>query len=133
MSIYKYVGPTRLENGYASKAEEAVGKQLDELGIDYQYEPFTISYVVPARKATYKPDFVLPNGIIVEVKAGTIETKDRQKMVLVKEQNPELDIRFVLGRPKGKISPKSKTTYAKWAEDHGFIYAEKKVPKEWLK
>jgi hypothetical protein len=133
MALYTYVGPHRLENGYASKFEETLGKQLDGLEVDYQYEPYTIDYVVPARKAKYKPDFLLPTGILIEAKGWSMETEDRQKMILVRDQHPELDIRFVFEKPNGKIYPKSKTTYAKWAEDHGFIWAEKRIPKEWLK
>lgn len=77
------------------------------------------------------PDFVLPNGIIVEAK-GRLTDHDRKKMVLVKEQNPEFDIRFVFSRPNNPIYKGSKTTYAAWADKHGFIYAKDRIPPTWL-
>ena len=41
-------------------------------------------------------------------------------MILLKEQHPELDIRIVFQDMKKPIYRGSKTTYAKWATDHGF-------------
>jgi hypothetical protein len=87
--------------------------------------------VVPERKAKYTPDFVLPNGIIVETK-GRFVVADRQKHLFVKAQHPELDIRFVFSNSKAKISKTSKTTYADWCTQHGFKYADKEIPNEWL-
>lgn len=132
MSLYKYVGPLRLANGYASKFEQGLAEQLDKAGVEFKYEPYTISYNVPARKSTYKPDFVLPNGILIEAKGGHFEAKDRQKMIYVKESNPHLDIRFVFSKPNTKLYKGSTTTYAKWAEDHGFPWSEKRIPQEWI-
>ena len=31
-----------------------------------------------------------------------------------------------------KISKQSKTTYGMWCEKHGFLYAAKVVPQEWI-
>lgn len=133
MSLYKYVGPKREDNnGFASAGEERLAKDLEERGVEFEYEPYTIPYKVPERKGHYKPDFVLKNNIIIEYKAGVFEAKDRQKMILVKESNPQLDIRFVFGNSKRKLYTGSKTTYAMWCDTHGFPYAEKKVPTEWL-
>ena len=53
-------------------------------------------------------------------------------MILVKQQHPELDIRFVFSNSRQKISKQSKTTYGMWCEKHGFLYADKTVPQEWL-
>jgi hypothetical protein len=44
-----------------------------------------------------------------------------------------LDIRFVFNYSKSRISKKSSTTYAMWCEKHGFQYADKSIPAEWLK
>ena len=59
-------------------------------------------------------------------------SEDRRKMRLVKEQNPELDIRFVFTRSSSKINKGSKTTYADWCSRYGFKYADKLIPEEWL-
>lgn len=120
-----------LKHGYRSGLEDRVAKALKEQGIDPRYEQEQISYTVPARKAKYTPDFRLPNGIFVETK-GRFVVADRQKHLFIKAQHPELDIRFVFSNSKAKISKTSKTTYGMWCEQHGFIYADKEIPKEWL-
>jgi hypothetical protein len=53
--------------------------------------------------------------------------------LLIKEQHPELDIRFVFSNSKTRISKQSKTTYADWCRTKGFQFADKKIPQEWLK
>lgn len=121
-----------IEAAYRSGLEEAVAEQLRQAGVEATYEEVKIPYVTPAKPHKYCPDFQLPNGIFIETK-GRFETADRQKHLLIKEQHPELDIRFVFTRSKQTISKTSKTTYAMWAEKHGFQYADKWVPEAWLK
>ena len=121
-----------IEKGYRSGLEEVVARQLAAAGLDVAYEEERIDYVKPANKARYTPDFVLPNGIIVETK-GRFITEDRQKHLLIKQQHPHLDIRFVFSRSATRISKQSATTYAAWCEKNGFKYADKLVPQEWLK
>jgi hypothetical protein len=87
--------------------------------------------VKPEKKAKYTPDFLLPNGIIVETK-GRFLTEDRQKHLLIQAQHPELDIRFVFSNSRARISKASSTTYAMWCEKHGFRYADKLIPQAWL-
>ena len=48
-------------------------------------------------------------------------------------QHPECDIRFVFANAKNKLYKSSKTTYGDWCNRHGFDWAEKTVPREWLK
>ena len=122
-----------IKNGYRSGLEESVAGQLETNGIDYQYEDKanTIKYIVPAKSHTYLPDFKLPNGIIVETK-GRFVLADRKKHKLIKEQYPDLDIRFVFSNSNTKISKKSKTTYASWCQALGIPYADKQIPQEWL-
>jgi hypothetical protein len=90
-----------------------------------------IEYEVPAKKHKYTPDFTLPNGIRIEAK-GYLTAEDRAKMKRVKASNPFLDIRFVFGRASNKLNKESPTTYAMWAEDNGFKWAEKVIPREWI-
>jgi hypothetical protein len=52
---------------------------------------------------------------------------------MVKQQHPELDIRFVFSNPKAKLYKGSKTTYGKWCEKNGFLYAKETIPIEWIK
>jgi Phage endonuclease I len=119
------------KHGYKSGLEESVSKQIESKGIEVQYESEEVSYTIPATEHTYHPDFRLPNGIIVETK-GRFVIADRKKHLLVKEQNPQLDIRFVFTNSKNKINKKSKTTYGMWCEKNGFKYADKEIPDEWF-
>lgn len=117
--------------GYRSGLEEQVAEQLKGKGIAVAYESVTIPYTKPAKASRYKPDFPMSNGIIIETK-GRFVTADRAKHKLIKEQHPELDIRFVFSNSKSRISKQSKTTYAAWCESNGFRFADKYIPTEWL-
>ena len=116
--------------GYRSGLEVKVAKQLEEAGVKAEYETTKIKYRVEEGH-TYTPDFVLPNGIIVETK-GRFVLDDRKKHLLVKSQHPHLDIRFVFTNSKTKIRKGSPTSYADWCSKNGFTYADKLIPKEWL-
>jgi len=117
--------------GYRSGLEQKVAAEYAALSIPVQYEEDLIRYNVPGRGARYTPDFVQPNGIIVETK-GRFETADRQKHILIKGQHPDLDIRFVFSNPQSRISKTSQTTYAMWCDKHGFLYAARSVPQSWV-
>lgn len=119
-----------LKAGYRSGLEEKVGDQLKKLGIDAGYETIKIKYRVEEDR-TYTPDWILPNGIIVETK-GRFVAADRKKHLLIRKQHPELDIRFVFTNSRARISKTSSTTYAAWCTKHGFLYADKEIPLEWL-
>lgn len=125
-----------LVHGFRSGLEEITAERLRAKGVNPNFETIKIKYIVPAREATYTPDFPLDNGVIVETK-GRFLTKDRQKHLLIKQQHPQLDIRFVFGGSRRKpsdapISKGSKTTYSDWCDKHGFKYADKTIPEEWL-
>lgn len=122
----------RLPNGYRSGLEKRIADDLTSRGTPYRYEKVKVAYVVPERTATYTPDFVLANGIVVEAK-GVFDTQDRQKHLLIKEQHPELDIRFVFSRGSAPIYKGSPTTLSAWCDKHGFKWAEKLIPPEWAK
>ena len=120
-----------IKHGYRSGLEDRISEQLKSLGVPFKYEEFKIKYEVNEVR-TYTPDFELPNGIIVESK-GRFVAADRKKHLLVQRQFPKLDIRFVFSNSKGKISKGSKTSYADWCDKHGYIYADKLIPEEWIK
>jgi hypothetical protein len=124
---------TTSNHGYRSGFEKRVADQLKEAKVSFGYETEKLTYTVPARKATYTPDFFLPNGIIIEAKGRFRTAADRQKLILVKETHPDRDIRLLFQNANLPIYKGSKTTYAAWADTHGFVWAEKKVPNEWLK
>ncbi|MET3601143.1 endodeoxyribonuclease [Martelella mangrovi] len=122
-----------LKYGFRSGLEDKVAAELHEQGIPIRYEDpdEVINYTKPVSYHKYHPDFVLPNGIIVETK-GRFETADRKKHRLIREQHPDKDIRFVFSNSRQRISKTSQTTYAAWCEKYGFKFADKSVPAAWL-
>ncbi|HWL80083.1 MAG TPA: hypothetical protein VNR89_03960 [Roseomonas sp.] len=116
--------------GHRSGLEDRQAERLSDLGVPYEYESIVIPYV--KRPATYRPDFLLlSNGILIETK-GYFLAEDRTKHLLVKEQHPDLDIRFVFSRARNPLRKGSRTTYATWAEKNGFAWAEGDIPQAWI-
>ena len=114
---------------YRSKLEERVADLLDELKITYEYESSKVPYTIQQH---YCPDFILPNHVHLETK-GYWDAKDRRKILAVKKDNPDLDLRMVFQSPYNKISKSSKTTYAKWCERHSIPWCTfHSIPLEWL-
>jgi hypothetical protein len=120
-----------LRAGYRSGLEQDTAKFLKERGVKFTYEQFKIKWVDPKTK-TYTPDFVLENGIIIETK-GRFISPDRAKHLAVRDQYPDLDIRFVFTNSRTKLYKGSKTTYGMWCDKYGFKYADRVIPNAWLK
>ena len=114
---------------FRSGLEEQVAKLLSSLGISYGYETEKLSYTI---EHDYTPDFILPNYTYLEAK-GYWSAADRRKILAVKKDNPEIDLRMVFQSPYNKISKKSKTTYAKWCDKHDIPWKSyHNIPLEWL-
>ena len=114
---------------YRSNLEKDIANLLEGLGVSFQYESEKLSYTI---EHNYTPDFVLPNYVYLEAK-GYWDAKDRRKILAVKKDNPDLDLRMVFQAPYNKISKKSKTTYAQWCERHEIPWcAFHEIPLEWL-
>ena len=80
---------------FKSGLEEKVSDLLCELGVDYEYEGLSLPYTI---KHLYTPDFVLPNGIVLETK-GYWKPEDRRKIRQVVTENPHIDLRMVFQDP----------------------------------
>lgn len=120
--------------GFRSGLEKKVSEQILEAGIKLLYETDKIQFTIPARQAKYTPDFKLPKPggfFFVETK-GIWAVQDRQRHILIRQQLPELDIRFVFSNQNARLYKGSPTTYAAYCEKHGFRYASKVIPDEWL-
>ena len=114
---------------FRSKLEEKVADLLEGLGVSYEYEPEKLSYTI---EHNYTPDFVLPNYIYLETK-GYWDPADRRKVLAVKRDNPDVDLRMVFQSPFNTISKKSKTTYAQWCEKHDIPWTSfHNIPLDWL-
>ena len=115
---------------YRSGLEEAIAHQIESANLPVIYEETTLDYIWPARPSKYTPDFQV-GDIHLEVK-GLFDVQSRHKMLLVKQQHPDLDIRFVFSNANAPIYKGSPTTYAQWCDKHGFPWANRRIPDEWL-
>lgn len=123
-----------IKHGYRSGLEDKLSKQIKTAGLEVHYETDKIKYQVPPRQAKYTPDFRLPKDggfFYVEAK-GIWDVQDRQKHLLIQEQYPEIDIRFVFSNSNNKLYKGSKSTYASFCDKHRLQWAHKTIPDEWL-
>ena len=129
---------------YRSKFERSIGTNLTKRGIKFLFEPFKMVYYLKKRGAVcldcgskncrekhhYTPDFVLPNGIVIEAKGhftGPMRTKTREVIAA----NPDIELRMLFMRDQW-ISKKKKHKYSEWCDKNGIKYAFVKVPQEWV-
>jgi predicted nuclease of restriction endonuclease-like RecB superfamily len=107
-----------------NKFEASIERQLKRAKVRFSYETEKIPYVLGGH---YIPDFIIstPNGrIYIECK-GYFRPEHKRKMLAVKRQHPNLDIRIVFySGTRSNI---------RWAERHDFKYATEKIPTEWIK
>ena len=117
------------EPKFRSQLEKNIANLLEQLGVSYLYESEKLSYTI---EHNYTPDFVLPNYKYLEAK-GYWSAEDRRKILAVKRDNPDIDLRMIFQSPYNTISKRSKTTYAKWCERHNIPWTSyKDIPIEWL-
>lgn len=122
--------PRHNSKAYRSGLEQGIAAFLKEKQKKVRYECVRVEWE-DLKYRTYTPDFVLDNGIIIETK-GMFDNDDRQKHLAIKEQHPELDIRFVFSNANTKIYKGSKSRYCDWCDKHGFQWAHRVIPEEWL-
>lgn len=129
-----------------SKLEEQIARQLKDNNIEYKYEDRydKLRYTIPAMGHVYTPDFSIRTRsgkrIVIEAK-GIWDYQDRYKHLLIKQQHPTEDIRFVFQRAGCRIRKGSKTTYRDVCNGRArgifkgvtWKYGDKGlIPKEWL-
>ena len=124
-----------LKKRFRSGLEEALAIQISAADLPVNYETTTVQYEWPARQSRYTVDFDIPGPdgqtIFIEAK-GIFDVQSRQKMLLVKAQNPSMDIRFIFSNSRAPLYKGSKTTYGDWATKHGFLWADREIPDDWL-
>jgi hypothetical protein len=108
--------------------EQANFDLLYELGVDFEYEPYSIPYSI---QAEYNPDFVIKEKIIVETK-GYFRVEDKRKMKSLKKSNPHLDVRMVFSEPKTPSAHKELERNIRWCKRNDFPYAVGLIPIEWI-
>ncbi len=124
-----------MEEKHRSKFETYVLAYLRRnKNLNVEYEPEKWEYTVPASVHQYTPDIklTLASGSVLYVELkGKLDINTRKKMLLVKAQHPDKDIRIVFMR-NNKLTKSSKTKYTEWATKAGFISAVGTIPRAWL-
>lgn len=120
-----------IKHGFRSGLEQTFIEELEGYNISPNYESREFEYIIPESKHVYTPDFPVSPHIVIETK-GRWVLEDRQKMLLVIKQYPEIDFRIVFYNANQKIKKGSKTSYAMWCDKHGIKWANKTIPREWL-
>lgn len=111
--------------------EQGIQQELNRLSdCEVKYESESIPYTVQRK---YIPDFVVTtnNGrrVYIEVK-GYLRREDEEKLLAVKRQNPDIDLRIVFAKDNKLVGRKSR--YSDWANKHGFKYSIGEVKGEWF-
>ncbi len=120
------------KHGFRSGLEEAIILALEESGIEPNYEAKKLEYTIPESKHIYTPDFPVSPHIIIETK-GRWVVEDRQKMLLIIKQYPDIEFRMLFYNANQKIKKGSKTSYADWCDKHNIKWAHKRIPLEWYR
>lgn len=118
-----------------SKLELQFEEILKEYQAEYGYEVTKIPYTVPESKHTYHVDWTLDNGIYIETKGYLSDHTERTKYILIKQQHPALDLRFVFANPN-KLCGGTKMPHWKWADKYGFKWCsvtDHEQLKSWIK
>lgn len=102
-----------------SKLELRFEEILKEALVEYDYEVTKIPYKIPESNHNYIVDFTIGNGVLIEVKGYLSDYAERRKYVLLKEQHPDLDLKFVFDNGN-KLCGGTKQTHGAWADKHGF-------------
>ena len=104
----------------------------EKLGAD-NYEVAELTYIVPAEKHTYTPDFttIAHDGhqVHFETKGRFRSKAEADKYIYVRDSNPGIDIRFVIMSDKTMMPRSKKTTMYEWLKKNGFqVYVWPNLP-----
>lgn len=117
-----------------NQGEIYVASQLQELGLNYVFEPHSFDYTVAS---TYTPDFCVnynKGKMYIEVKGYHVGMAMWcNKIVHFIKQHPEIDFRIVFLDASKKFNKKYKSNLGDWATKHNIIWSDKgKIPREWF-
>lgn len=109
---------------FRSKFEAEIAKYLDELGLRWEYETMSLPYI--PRVSMYTPDFKVwrPNGdekdwFLIETK-GYFDVRSRQKMMQIRRQYPDYDIKLFFQKPNLLVGGAKKMTYVDWSKKYDY-------------
>lgn len=123
---------------YRNRFEQKTAEFLESKKESFVYEKTKFPYIV---EGVYLVDFTIikkNNQVMhIETKGNglSFDGHVRRKMIGVKKAHPNLDLR-ILFYSDGKCGPKRKDgTFMRqsdWATKHGFPFAIKEIPEDWL-
>lgn len=125
-------------NKYKNKFETVTGESLERNSIKFEYETERLPYTI---EANYIPDFILHTRsgrkIYIETKGNgrSFDDASRRKLIAVRSQHPEKDIRIVFwsdGKFGATRKDGTRQTQSGWAEKNGFKYSIRNIPEGWL-
>ena len=122
-----------LKLGYRSMAEVRFAEDLIKRNISFGYEVDSFEWQPAPRK--YSPDFLIfkkdKTFFFIEYK-GRLTIDNRNLLKAMKKEYPYVDLRLVFQNSRKKLYKGSKTTYGQWADQYNFLWANNRIPKEWL-
>ena len=119
---------------YRSGLEKKFAKWLKSSRIPFEYETLHLNYQkmvhmgkclacggsAVAVNKIYTPDFILRNGIIIELK-GKFTSQMRTKMLSVVRYNPDKDIRMVFSKDNW-LTKNHNERYSDWCKRNNIKY-----------
>jgi hypothetical protein len=118
---------------FRSKFEREIAEQIGrryKTPLDEYYEKVRLRYPDTkegTRTRLYIPDFVLPNGIVIEAK-GYFRLENKKKYRQVKKWFPELDLRIVFQEPTGIKAGEN----GAWCRKYRIPFASCRIPEAWF-
>ncbi len=126
------IDPKKFKGSFEPQVYKALKYFRNMFKFKMEYESEQLPYTLHRK---YNPDFIikLKDGrkIYIEVK-GYLRSDDRAKLLAVKRDNPDIDLRIVFQK-NNKLNKRSRTYYSDWAERHDLPFAIGEIPKEWFK
>ena len=125
-------------NKYRNKFESKTGEMLNANNIQFRYESERLAYTVSGK---YIPDFIIQTNrgktLYIETKGNgrSFDAASRRKLIAVKLQHPDKDIRIVFysdGAVGATRKDGTRLRQSEWADKHGFKYSIREIPNEWL-
>lgn len=128
-----------MQAGFRSGLEAKIAKLMQDMGVEFGFETAKIDWTPRPIPHKYTPDYLVHTAsgkpIYIESK-GRFMPDDMEKHLAIKEQHPEIDIRFVFQRSNTWYRKAVRRSYAKWCDEHGYKYCDfprfKDTLAEWL-
>lgn len=135
--VYPKIGKKVVRSDFEYTVYQQI-KSLLPKGATIEYEPEKLVYTITAE---YTPDFVITfkdgSKLYIEAKGNgrQFDQAVKKKMLAIKEQHPDKDIRIIF-YSDGKIGPTRKNgTFLRqsdWAKKNGYKFSIKEIPEDWI-